>query len=118
MRTKYWIWILSALLLLCIGLSLWLFWPRPAAAAVQVYSQGQLLYTLPLSQNTSVTVETEQGTNTVTVQDGKVAVTAASCPDHHCMNRGFCDGGMQIVCLPNRLVLKFTDKSPLDGITG
>ena len=118
MKTKYWILILCALLLVCIGLSLWLLLPRQDAAAVEVYSQGKLLYTLPLSEDTAVTIQTEQGTNTVTVKDGKVAVTAASCPDHHCMNRGFCAGGTQIVCLPNRLVLKFTDQTLIDGISG
>ena len=118
MKTKHWIWIFSVILIVSICFSLWLLQPRQAAAAVEVYSQGKLLYTLPLSRDTVVTVETEQGTNTITIQDGKAAVTAASCPDHYCMQRGFCDSGMQIVCLPNRLVLKFSANSPIDGISG
>lgn len=117
MKTKYWIIAIAALLLLSIGAGL-LLYHNKEAAAVQVYSQGKLLYTLPLSVDTTVTVETDRGTNTVTVKDGKVAVTAADCPDHYCMKRGWCSGGTQIVCLPNRLVLEFTDSGTIDGISG
>ena len=116
MKTKYWIIGLSLLLALSVGLSLWLFRPSQAAA-VQVISQGKVLYTLPLSVDTQITVESVLGSNVITVKDGKVAITEADCPDQHCVNRGFCSGGAQIVCLPNRLVLAFTDSS-LDAITG
>ena len=43
----------------------------------------------------------------IAVKDGKIAVTEASCPDHYCMQRGYCHSGAQIVCLPNRLVISF-----------
>ena len=117
MKTKFWILILAALLVVSLGAA-WLLRGETDAQAVQVYSEGKLLYTLPLGVDTQVTVETERGCNTITVQDGKVAVTAADCPDGYCMARGFCDGGSQIVCLPNRLVLKFVKDAPLDGISG
>lgn len=118
MKTKYWIAILGALFLLCLGLTLYFMQPAPDAAAVQVISRGKVLHTLPLSKDAQVTVTTEAGTNVITVRDGKVAVTEASCPDQYCVHRGFCSGGTQIVCLPNRLVLKFQGKAPLDGTTG
>jgi len=102
----------------CLGLSLWLLLPGEDASAVEVWSEGKLLYTLPLSQSQAVTVKSSHGTNTVTVKDGKVAVTEADCPDGHCMARGFCSSGAQIVCLPNRLVLKFTHQGAVDSVTG
>ena len=117
MKTKYWILAIAIVLVLSVGASI-LLYNNKDAAAVQVYSEGELLYTLPLAVDTTVTVETDRGTNTITVKDGKVAVTEASCPDHYCMKRGWCAGGNQIVCLPNRLVLQFTDKAPLDGVSG
>ena len=117
MKTKFWILILAALLAVSLAAA-WLLQGKQDAQAVQVYSEGKLLYTLPLSQDAQVTVETARGCNTITVQDGKVAVTAADCPDGYCMARGFCHGGSQIVCLPNRLVLKFTGEAPLDGVSG
>ena len=116
MKTRYWILIIAAVLLLSVGATL-LLYNNEEASAVNVYSEGKLLYTLPLSQDTTVTIETDRGTNVVTVKDGKVAVTAADCPDHYCMDRGFCHNGPQIVCLPNRLVIEFINSGPLDGIS-
>ena len=118
MKTKTWILVLGGLLVICLGLSLWLLLPKAPAQAVKVLSGGEELYILPLDTDTQVTVTTERGTNVVTVKDGKVAVTEATCPDHYCMKRGFCDQGAQIVCLPNRLVLEFTNQSPIDGVVG
>lgn len=118
MKTKTWIILLSAVLVVCVGLSIWLMAPGKTAQAVQVYSEGKLLYTLPLQMDTQITVTTDRGTNVVTVKGGKVAVTEATCPDGHCMARGYCNSGAQIVCLPNRLVLKFTGLQSIDGATG
>lgn len=118
MKTKTWILWISLVLLLCVGLSFWLLLPGTPADAVQVFSEGKLLYTLPLNTDTQVTVATALGTNVVTVKDGKVAVTEADCPDHYCMDRGWCNSGAQIVCLPNRLVLEFTGEQSIDGVSG
>lgn len=117
MKTKLWIAILVLVLAACAGLSMWLLWPSQAKA-VEVWSEGKLMQTLPLSEDRTVEVVSANGTNTVTVRDGKVAVTEADCPDGYCMDRGFCSGGAQIVCLPNRLVLKFVGETEVDGIAG
>lgn len=118
MKTRVWIIILAVAFLLCAGLSLWLLLPGEEAAFVQVRSEGVLLYTLPLNVDTEVVVESSYGTNVVTVRDGKVAVTRADCPDGYCMDRGWCSTGVQIVCLPNRLVLEFAGAQKVDGIAG
>ncbi len=117
MKTKAWIAILVAVLCVCLGLSIFLLWPGEASA-VEVWSEGRLIATLPLAKDDSLTVETATGSNTVTVRQGKVAVTEATCPDQYCRKRGFCSGGAQIVCLPNRLVLKFTASEAIDGVSG
>ena len=118
MKTKTWILLLAAVVAVCVGLSLWLFLPREQATAVKVISQGKVLTILPLSQDTSFSVQLPDGNNVVTVKDGKVAVTQADCPDHYCMNRGWCSGGASIVCLPNRLVLEFVGQAAVDGVAG
>ena len=117
MKTRTWILIFSLLLLICAGLS-FLFLNPSAADYAQVYSNGQLLFTLDLRIDQQRLVETERGANLITVQGGQLAVTEASCPDGYCMQRGFCQGGAQIVCLPNRLVIKFLGKQSVDGIVG
>ena len=118
MKTKVWIALVAGILAVCLGLSLWLFRPGQRATAVRVISEGTVLYTLPLAVDREVIVETANGANTVTIRNGKVAVTEADCPDGHCMARGFCEGGVQIVCLPNRLVIEFTGRQVVDGIVG
>lgn len=117
MKTKTWVVILTLVLILSAGLSLWLLRPGQASRA-EIWSEGKLLYTLELSVDQTVTVDSSYGTNVITVRNGKIAVTEADCPDGYCMDRGFCGGGAQIVCLPNRLVIRFVDGQSVDGVVG
>ena len=117
MKTKYWIVALALLLAVCLGFSL-LTLGGEAASRARITSKGKVVRTVDLSFDQEFTVETEDGFNVVTVKDGKIAVTEASCPDHHCMARGFCNSGAQIVCLPNRLVIKFVAQQEIDGVVG
>ena len=110
--------IFGAVLVICIGLSLWLFQPTAPAAQAEIWSDGVLIRTVPLTVDDEFVVENGSGTNVVTVRDGKIAVTQATCPDHYCMQRGFCNSGAQIVCLPNRLVIKFVGETEFDGVSG
>ena len=64
------------------------------------------------------TVTVENGTNTITVKDGKIAVTEADCPDQYCVRQGFCNGGKQSVCLPHKMVISFMGESEIDGAVG
>lgn len=118
MKTKIWIGILAAALVLCLGLSIWLWLPRAPAACAEVYCRGVLLHRLDLSVDREVAVSTELGTNVITVRDGAVAVTQADCPDGYCMKRGFCRSGAQIVCLPHGIVIQFVGSGELDGVAG
>ena len=118
MKTKTWILLIAVLTAVSLGVSLFFLLPGENAQGAQVWSEGKLIATLPLSQDQSITVKTEKGTNVVTVKDGAVGVTEATCPDKHCMNRGMCKGGLQIVCLPNRLEIKFLGKQDFDAIAG
>ena len=117
MKTKYWILLLAAALLICTVLSVVFLRPGQAQQA-QIWSDGKLVKTVLLGVDQEFTVECAVGFNTVTVRDGKIVVTAASCPDSYCMHRGFCQGGAQIVCLPNRLVIKFVAEQEIDGVVG
>lgn len=118
MKSKTWMFLLSVLLLLCAGLSLPLLLPGETAAQAEIWSDGVLLRTVDLRIDQSFEVENQWGSNTVTVSGGKIAVTRASCPDHYCMHRGYCNSGAQIVCLPNRFVIKFIGKTDVDSAAG
>ena len=118
MKTKYFVAIFAVILALCLGLSLFFLMPRGDASAVEIWSDGVLIDTWSLDVNQSITVGYADGYNVVTVKDGKVAVTEATCPDRYCMKRSYCDGGADIVCLPNRLVLKFIGEQEVDFVVG
>lgn len=119
MKTKYWIAILTAVLAACLGLSAMLLSPGEEAAFAQITSQGKIIKTVDLRIDQEFTVDTENGGhNVVTVEDGKIGVTQANCPDHYCMDRGMISRGTQIVCLPNRLVITLTGEMEIDGVAG
>ena len=119
MKTKTWILLFALILIVSLGASFYLFSPGETSTHAEITSYGQVIKTVDLRINQEFTIEhAGGGYNVVTVTDGKIGVTDASCPDHYCMKRGWCAGGNQIVCLPNRLVLQFTDKAPLDGVSG
>ena len=118
MKTRFWIALLGALLVLCTGLSVLLLMPREAATHAQITSSGKMVKTVDLRIDQQFTVETDSGSNTVTVRGGKIAVTDATCPDHYCMHRGFVNSGAQIVCLPNGLVIGFTGETEIDMVVG
>ncbi len=118
-KTKYWIALLSVILLVCALLSIWVLAPGESADYAEIRSQGKLLKTVSLHTDQTFTVETpEGGQNTITVTDGRIAVTSANCPDHYCMQRGFCSSGTPIVCLPNQLVIQFNGQQELDAAVG
>ena len=116
MKTKAWILCLVALLVVCAVLSVWLLYPRREALWAQIWSDGELVETVSLLTDRTFTVESSFGTNTVTVSGGMIAVTHADCPDGYCMARGYCNSGAQIVCLPNRLVIRFLAETEVDGV--
>ena len=119
MKTKTWIILLLLLLAVCISLSIPLLLPGEDAAFAAVRSHGSLVRTVDLSVDQTFTVESPNGgRNVITVRDGRIAVTEATCPDHYCMHRGFCSGGAQIVCLPNQLVISFEGPQEVDGLVG
>ena len=118
MKTRSWLLILCLVLAVSLGLSLWLLRPRGNAQKVEIWSQGELCRTLSLEENQTVEIACDEGKNTVTVEDGKVAVTFADCPDQYCVKRGFCSSGAPIICLPHRMEIRFLGQQSIDGAAG
>ena len=76
MKSKTWLAILGAGLLVCLGLSLWLLRPGKTAGQARIESFGKTVKTVDLRVNQEFTVTGENGgVNVVTVRDGKIAVT-------------------------------------------
>lgn len=119
MKTKYWVMLLCIILAICLGFSIPLLFPGEDARFAEILSDGQRIRIVDLNVDAQFTIPSPNGgENTVAVKDGKIGVTAATCPDHYCMDRGLCSNGVQIVCLPNRLIIRFLDSPVLDAVVG
>ncbi|MBR4991188.1 MAG: NusG domain II-containing protein [Oscillospiraceae bacterium] len=119
MKTRYWVALLAAIMLVCAGFSIPLLIPDEDAAWAEIISDGQVMQVVDLNTDREIHITTDDGgKNTVTVRDGTIGVTAANCPDHHCMDRGMCSSGVQIVCLPNKLIIRFLGEQTVDSVAG
>ena len=118
MKSKYWAILLFCLVIGCVGLSLFFLSGRAPSTLAEVTSHGQLIRTVDLNIDQEFTVTDDTGSNIITVRDGKIAVTWADCPDGYCVDRGFCNSGTQIVCLPHSLVITFIGETEVDFVVG
>ena len=116
-KNRYWIMIFGAIFALCLALVLMPSTDAPATRAQIKY--GDKTATVDLSVDQEMVFEAKDGGyNTVTIRNGRIAVTEADCPDQYCVRQGFCNGGEQIVCLPHNLVISFPGASEIDGAVG
>ena len=89
---------------------------------VNIYINGDLIDTFPLSSDTPVLlpIDTVYGHNTVAIEEGRVWIDHADCENQNCVAQGAIDrmGGL-IVCAPHRLVIRIEgmDGDGLDGVT-
>lgn len=89
------------------------------AAYAEIYLDGQLLHTLPLSENQTLLVE-DQYTNHIAIKDGAIAFTASDCPGQDCVHSGAIHtAGRSLVCLPNRVEIRVVGhSSDVDFVVG
>lgn len=81
---------------------------------VEVVQDGKVIYTFDLSEtkNQTITIKSTDGksSNTIEISDGKICICDAECPDKICVKSGFLKSdSMPLVCLPNRLIIRFGD---------
>ena len=97
------------------------FFPKGSSVASQakVYHNGQLVKTLSLSEDASFEISGKYK-NVITVQDGKIAITASDCPGEDCVHSGAIHtGGRSIVCLPNAVEVRVVNAaSDVDFVVG
>ncbi|MBE5971116.1 MAG: NusG domain II-containing protein [Lachnoclostridium sp.] len=81
-------------------------------AVIENDSSKTILETFDLSENTAYTISTEsQGINHLIIQDGKVWISEANCPNQDCIKQGKISmNGEMLVCLPHRITVSITEK--------
>lgn len=125
MRTKYWVMIFAALLVLFTAAALLI--PIVGAGnTANIYRNGECIMSIDLDkvgEGCSFTLEDEDGhINVVEVEHGRIRVASANCPDGVCVDTGWISSGLRpIVCLPARLEIRL-ERSPKanepDAVTG
>ena len=116
-KTKIWIAVLLSVVLL--GLLGFFALSRLGGGTIAVITvDGQEYQRIDLSRVTEsydIEIDTKYGHNTVHVAPGRISVTEADCPDGICVAQGAIDrGGVPIICMPHRLVVKI-EGSGIDG---
>ncbi len=111
-----WVMILGAIFLVLAGLTIWQYLRAKPAAQAEVWADGVLVRTLDLTSEGEYRIESAEGWNVLNVSGGKLAVTAASCPDGDCVRCGPRNTDPPIVCLPNRLSIQFSNAGTVDGV--
>ena len=71
---------------------------------VKIYFDNEEFESVPLSEEREISVN---GTNTVCIENGKVFMKSADCPDKICVKQApLNSSGRDIVCLPNRVTIR------------
>jgi hypothetical protein len=123
MKTKVWILIFSVVLLACAAASLYFMNRTPSGTVVGVYQNSKLVRTIDLSKITEpyeFTLTDGEKSNTIRVDSEGIQIISASCRDQICVHHGILDSSTPIVCLPNRIVIRWMSEEdrPYDAITG
>ena len=90
-------------------------------AEVLIKQEGQVVKTVPLTENESAifTLQGKNGPFTVEVNGGSVRIVESSCPDKYCVKRGWISSaGETIICVPYEVIIYFNSRTSLDAITG
>ena len=95
------------------------FAPAKAGKEAVVKIDGREVLRFEIDKDGEYTAGEGEHYNIITVKDGKVNVTEASCPDKLCMYQGPVNrAGEMIICLPNKMVITIEDpeSEALDGV--
>ena len=121
MRTTVIVFLLAAAVAASAG---WILFQRGEAPSpiARITRDGVLLEEIGLDQvdqPRSFALEDGSGSNTVTVERGRICISEADCPDQICVRQGWIsDGTVPIVCLPPRLMIEIVGGGAFDGGAG
>ena len=72
---------------------------------VVITVDGEEYSRLPLDKDAEIIIQGVNGTNTLVIENKKVYVSHATCPDLICVRSGSATELKSIVCLPNKVVV-------------
>lgn len=116
MTNKRWMALFVYFLLLCAAAALLM--PR-GGEAVGIWQEGKLVYSIDPTQYGEYILRYEAGETVISVGAEGVYVASADCKNQNCVRHGpLKRGGTPIVCLPERIVVRWMEDETLDAVTG
>ncbi len=93
--------------------------PGKETGKAEVIKDGELLYGIDLSDvKESYILEPDDGVK-ILVGHGEISFADSDCPNRLCVNTGkLTRAGDTAVCLPHKILIRITGKTPLDAVTG
>lgn len=104
------------LIIIVISLVLFLFFNLNSASNAYVYYDNELVLTIDLNKDDIYSVMGFNGEVKIEVKNNKLRVIKEESPLHLCSSEGFKNKG-SIVCLPNKIVISFSNEE-LDAVIG
>ena len=93
---------------------------KQSGDSVAISIDNQSYATLPLDQNTTLTIPGKNGgENILEIKNGAASITHADCPDKLCVHqKEIKNQGESLVCLPHKVIVSVisSEKAELDGI--
>ena len=109
---KIWFVLFAAVLACGILGSVWVL-QKPEGSIVEIVQDGEVLYRLDLAayrESETLEIEYNGGVNILRIEDGKIRMQYADCPDQTCVKAGWLQSSsLPIVCLPHHLVIQYTE---------
>lgn len=104
------------LVILCVISSVGAYRNGEEGKQIKITVDGRLYGIYSLEKERNIKIESDYGTNIVTISKGKALMTEASCPDRYCMNQYKKSGGIHsseqsIICLPNHVAVSIEESS-------
>ena len=83
----------------------------------EIMQDGRIVSTIELKKGESYDIPIKaDGFNLISVRDGSISITSSDCRNEDCMKMGtISHGGESIICLPNRLSIRISGSSEVDG---
>ncbi|MGN0160979.1 MAG: NusG domain II-containing protein [Lachnospiraceae bacterium] len=115
-KTRTWIIIILVLLAASGGITAFLYAKKAPGSIANVYVDGECVYSVDLSLVTQgytrEIISKDGSVNTLSIEPGRICISAADCPDQVCVHTGWiADSVAPIVCLPHRLVVRIEGNS-------
>lgn len=120
LKTRTWILMIVLLLILALGGVVFVYYHQAPGTTAQIIQDGTVLQEIDLaavSAGYTITVTDEKGgSNTISVEHGRIAITEADCPDQICVKHGWISlSGDPIVCLPHKLTVRILSEDSGSG---